>query len=99
VATALFGLAALPVAMAAQSYGLGEQVLTVGAPAFRGWTGPGRIDGTDGYLYPRNTNDSGFVAPVVLPDGAVITQICLYARNEDPSDTFGLWSPLSKKGP
>ena len=74
---------------AAQSYGVGDQVLTIGAPMFRGWTGPGFINPTDGYLYVNNANNAGFSAPVNLPDGARITQICLYARNEDAVDVVG----------
>ncbi len=84
-------------AAAAQSYGLGDQVLTVGASAFRGRSG--RIDGLDGYLYATSTNDSIFVAPVMLPDGAEITQICFYARNEDPSISIELGLQAVKLAP
>jgi hypothetical protein len=68
----------------AQSYGLGDQVLTVAAAAFRDVEGHGVI-GADGYLYKANPNAAGrhFYAPLRLPDGAEITQICLYARNEE----------------
>jgi hypothetical protein len=68
----------------AQSYGLGDQVLTVAAAAFRDVDGHGVI-GADGYLYKADSNSPGrhFYASFKLPDGAEITQICLYARNEE----------------
>jgi hypothetical protein len=85
-AAALF-LFAGPCAIApasAQSYGLGDQVLTVAAAAFRDAAGHGVI-GSDGYLYKADPNAAGrvFYAPLRLPDGAEITRICLYARNEE----------------
>ncbi len=76
----------LPGRVAAQSYGTGDQVLTIDAAYFRGLRGPGFTDTGDGYLYGRD-NKLSFVAPVLLPDGAEITQICLYARNESPDHT------------
>jgi len=76
---------AAPIAPAsAQSYGPGDQVLTVAAAAFRDVEGHGVI-GADGYLYKADSNNPGrhFYASFKLPDGAEITQICLYARNEE----------------
>jgi hypothetical protein len=66
----------------AQSYGLGDQVLSLGHAAFR----PVQSDivfhlAADGYLY--GAAGAGYAAGVVLPDGAVITQICVYANVSD----------------
>jgi hypothetical protein len=72
--------------LAAQSYGLGDQVLTIAAPSFHGEHNLPVIHADDGYLYnldPTDENGSVYFAPVVLPDGAVITQMCLYARNQE----------------
>jgi hypothetical protein len=69
----------------AQSYGLGDQVMTVAAAAFREEQGHGVL-GSDGYLYKSDPSSPGrhYYASLRLPDGAQITQICLYARNEEP---------------
>jgi hypothetical protein len=77
----------LPVALCAQSYGLGEQVLTVGAAAFRG-SSRQPVFHSDGYLYnpePNDGNPAFYHAPFRLPDGAVITRLCESVRNEEPS--------------
>ncbi len=83
----VFAGALLPGGAAAQSYGGGDQVLTIAAPSFRGFIMPGAIDPADGYLHATSDNYTEFGAPVRLPDGAQITQVCLYARDEDPSVT------------
>jgi hypothetical protein len=70
--------------LAAQTYGLGDQVLTLGAPAFQpAQDGYNYIVGTlpDGYFYGAGT----VVAPLTLPDGAEVFQICLYAYVVDSS--------------
>ena len=66
----------------AQSYGLGDQVLSLGHAAFRGQqSNVSFFMGADGYLY--STSGATYVASVVLPEGAVITQICVYAKVDD----------------
>ena len=80
----------LPPALFGQSYGTGEQILSVGAAAFHGVTGPGTIDGADGYLYVEDAANYAFVAPVPLPDGAAVTQVCVYAKNVAASDSLVL---------
>ena len=74
---------------AAQSYGPGDQVLSVDASAF---LGQGLVAGftNEGYLYAFGGSDLVVYAPLVLPDGAEITQICLYAKNEDPANAVDL---------
>ena len=63
----------------AQSYGLGEQTLTVPAAAFH----PEQFTNTtgghdnDGYFYSGGVGISAFVAPIDLPAGAEITGVCL----------------------
>lgn len=66
---------------AAQSYGTGDQVLTVGAVSFIDEGQPGSVL-DDGYFY--GASEHSFSAPVALPVGAEVTQICLYARNLKP---------------
>jgi hypothetical protein len=62
---------------AAQSYGLGDQVLTLGAAAFRPTHSAYDVNRhpSDGYFY----GEIEYVAPLTLPDGAEIFQMCLYS--------------------
>jgi hypothetical protein len=98
--SALLLLAGYAGIAAAQSYGTGDQVLTMGAAAFRDAEHHGVI-GADGYLY-KNPSRFGeeFSAPLRLPDGAEITMICLYARNEEAQlDSVGLGAEWTKLAP
>jgi hypothetical protein len=82
----------LPAALAAQSYGLGDQVLTVGAASFRG-VNHQPVFQSDGYLYnadPGDLNGSIYEAPLRLPDGALVTRLCAYLRNQEPSPSVTL---------
>jgi S-layer homology domain len=82
---------------AAQSYGLGDQVLTLGAAAFRP-TQDGyqfTTGSTDGYLY----GFASHVAPLTLPDGAEIVQICLYGYVTISSYPVGAGLLVSKLVP
>jgi S-layer homology domain len=82
--------ALLPCALTAQSYGIGDQSIVIGAAAFVGQNL--NLEGdlrSDGYLYQPNFL-STFSAPVTLPDGAVITQICLYSVNFKQGSTLQL---------
>src|SRR5271154_6037018 len=66
----------------AQSYGPGDQVLTIG-PAEFAPQGSGitySFGGTDSYLYGGG---STYVAPLRLPDGAEITLMCGYFFDPD----------------
>jgi hypothetical protein len=83
-----FGTLLLSQAPAAlsQSYGGGDQVLTIGAAAFRAkHASIGDIADADDYLYPTGAGFNLFVAPVRLPDGAVISQMCAYWNVTDAS--------------
>jgi hypothetical protein len=83
-------LAALaPVRAAAQNYGPTDQVLSIDATSFLGFGAEGFLQ-SDGYLYKQNAGSLNLYAPLQLPNGAEITQICLYARNEDPADVVDL---------
>jgi hypothetical protein len=85
-----FVLAGLVTATAgAQSYGPTDQVLSVDATAFLGQDITSLIS-NEGYLFSFGGSDLTVYAPLVLPDGAEITQICLYARNESPDDVVQL---------
>jgi len=74
---------------AAQSYGTADQVLSVDASAFLGQDIVGGFT-NEGYLYAVGGADLTVYSPLVLPDGAEITQICLYARNENPDNVVQL---------
>src|SRR5512138_656458 len=73
----------------AQSYGTGDQVLSVDASAFLGQDIVGQFT-NEGYLYAFGGSDLQVYAPLLLPDGAEITQICLYALNDDPANVVDL---------
>jgi S-layer homology domain len=64
----------------AQSYGLGDQVLVVGAAAFRPVLGTttGYYE-FDGYTF----GEGDYVAPLTLPDGAEVFMVCLNADDPD----------------
>jgi hypothetical protein len=76
----------------AQSYGQEEQVRTVGAAEFRS------LDSSDAYVdafgYLRWAGEDVHLAPLALPDGAVIDTLCLYADDSDPGPSRAVWSHL-----
>jgi S-layer homology domain len=78
-------LAFLPQSAWAQSYGLGQQVLVIGPSEFQPLNSGSvyQNSSADGYVY--NTSGSDFHAPLRLPDGALITQMCYYAYDPDGS--------------
>ena len=92
------GVLACAGTLGAQAFGTGDQGIVIGAAAFVGQdlNLPGSL-GTDGYLYQPNFL-STFSAPVVLPDGAGITQICLYSTNYKPGSTLQLQLEAVKLG-
>ena len=69
----------------AQSYGLEQQVLVIGPSEFHPTvsTVPYDLNRADNYLYPGEFG--AFRAPLRLPDGALITQMCYYANDSDGS--------------
>lgn len=68
----------------AQSYGLHDQVLTIGVSGFKGVEGAEAVIGGDGYLYNDYPGTfSYYLAPLPLPEGAQIEQICMYANDSD----------------
>jgi S-layer family protein len=70
--------------LVAQSYGLGDQVLTIGVSGFKGVQGAQASIDADGYLYNSVPGAfSYYLAPLPLPEGALIEQICLYANDSD----------------
>ena len=77
----------LPLALSAQSYGDHDQVLTIGAASFRGVQGASRTIGDDGYFSDSVAGTfSYYDAPLPLPEGALIKQICEYVNDSDPGD-------------
>ena len=67
-----------------QSYGPNDQVLTIGSAEFHEVNGqPFTYHSDSGYAGGGNS----FMAPVHLPDGAEITQMCLYFYDADGSGT------------
>lgn len=86
----LLSCIAFPALAAAQSYGLGDQTTTVQASAFHPSTGGSNpFHYTNGYMY----GSGSAIAPVSLPDGAIVTMVCVYA--DDPDDAsevqIALW--------
>ena len=87
-------LAPLTSAARAQSYGPEAQMLTIGMAEFRRMTWPFEpFIGQDGYmsLNPPPGSASAptaysFLAPLSLPEGAAIDELCLYANDTDLVD-------------
>jgi hypothetical protein len=91
--TRSFAACAIPVAalvleaeaLRAQSYGDHDQTLTIGAAEFEPadtTNGEGYLD-ADGYVY-ASSGPVDWFAPMSLPDGAEVTQLCLFANDADP---------------
>jgi hypothetical protein len=81
--------AIFPAAARAQSYGGATQLSTIDATAFHGESHQ-PVFHSDGYLYnanPDDANGSTYDAPVRLPDGAQIEEICFFLRNQEPDQT------------
>jgi hypothetical protein len=66
----------------AQSYGPEEQVLTIGAGELQPLSVPPLIE-SDGYAYYNG--EYLHLAPLLLPEGAVVEKLCLYANDSDPT--------------
>jgi len=94
---ALGSLAAARLAEA-QSYGPGDQVTTIGSMEFRPLTTglSYTFQPTDGYVYGA-PND--YLAPLRLPDGAEIFQICVYANVPDDSSIVNTYLTAWKLAP
>ncbi len=76
-----------PAAASAQSYGVGTQVLTIGVPQFKGIDGAKATIHSDGYLYNSAPGAySYYLAPLPLPDGALVESVCAYVNDSDPGD-------------
>ena len=67
----------------AQSYGLDEQRLTIGAGDFQSLRSPEAGVGPDGYFYLEPGDE--FFAPVSIPHGTYISEMCLYSYDADPA--------------
>jgi hypothetical protein len=97
-----FGLLAIVSAgVRAQSYGVEDQTLTLGAAEFGSGNGfDGEFNGLDGYLYNMG-NAYTFTVPLRLPEGALIEKVCLYARDDDHSllESVGAWIDAVKLVP
>ena len=71
----------------AQSYGVGSQVLTIGVSKFQGINGATQNVSDDGYLYnPVAGAYSYYLAPLALPEGALVESLCAYVNDSDPGD-------------
>jgi hypothetical protein len=76
-----------------QSYGPNLQELVIGAASFHAEDPLGDPGRTNGFGFLANVTPNLVVlydAPLDLPEGAEITQICLYAYDPDPSSTVNL---------
>jgi hypothetical protein len=84
-----------------QSFGVQDQVLRMVASDFQGedyvegWIGP------DGYLYGTDGVDTRVATSLILPDGAVITRLCVATRdsNVGPPLLFYAWIRADKLVP
>jgi len=78
------GLAAGASSARAQNYGPADQVLTVGAADFRS------LDSSDTYIdsvgYLRYAGEKVHLAPLFLPEGALIERLCIWADDSDPTE-------------
>ncbi len=61
----------------AQTYGDQSQVLTVGVSQFRGVEGSPSYIGSDFYLYNPGSLPYQYLAPLKLPEGALVEEVCL----------------------
>ena len=64
----------------AQSYGLGDQMTTLGAAGFRADLPSQTFSFSFGYLFGAGT----YRAPLDLPDGAEVFRVCVYGNVFDP---------------
>jgi S-layer homology domain len=86
LAISISGSALFIPAAGAQSYGTEEQLLTVGAAAFRPEIADTYMPYIDPFGYLRGEGGGpGYWAPLSLPEGALLEKICLYANDSDPS--------------
>lgn len=93
---AVVALAAAAPALS-QSYGLGDQVLALGATDFRpvNNTTTYSFNLSDGYLYgPAN-----YLGPLTLPNGAEIFQVCVYANVPDAGSPVAISLIAAKLAP
>jgi len=91
-----FGAMLAAVPALAQSYGSGDQTLTLGALSFTGEDDQGSLH-SDGYLYA--SGPFRYSAAVDLPDGGEVTAICLYAANTKPGASVTLALEAIKLAP
>jgi hypothetical protein len=98
VLAALVGLAG---ASHAQSYGDGDQTLTIGAAELdRALPIRDYILDADGYVYGEDPKAyTAFRAPLNLPEGAMIEQLCLYFNDSDPARVAGAYLSVMKLVP
>ena len=81
-----FGFLGVVIPVSGQSYGVGDQVLTLGGADFHtASSSQTYFFAADGYVYPSGANQ--YIAPIHLPDGAEVFEICFYANV--PTDGSG----------
>ena len=76
-------VSALATSASAQSYGLNDQILSIGASEFQPLAAGTIFSHADPSFYLSGAGQYG--APVYLPNGAEITQMCLFAKDSDSS--------------
>ncbi len=107
VAVLLLGVGFLPAqdppVAAAESFGELDQEFYIGAAAFRPTADDHQYRTfSDGYLYrvAQQFDNDEYIAPLVLPAGAVIHQICLYGfRNQAAIGGLDLYLDVAKLVP
>ncbi len=80
-----------PKAGAAESFGLGDQTLHIGASGFHPTDSSAQyfVSEADGYAY-RADGYPRLIAPLTLPEGAEIRRMCLYAFDGNPDPAQGV---------
>lgn len=72
-----------------EAFGLGDQVLNVGAAAFQPSSSFADFNyAGGGYLFSAGT--IGLLAPLTMPTGAQIFSICLYGYDANPNSTISV---------
>ena len=79
---AAFAMALSAASAAGQSYGTNDQVLTIGAGPLEDLKAYAGALHPDGYAYPYGGDE--FLAPLPLPEGAELRQLCLYVNDNGP---------------
>lgn len=77
-------LIAMAAGARAQAFGTGQQITVLPVAAFRGQSSADQFSSNGAVLTPALDNLTRFVAPVELPNGAVLEQAVIFVTSSDP---------------